>query len=107
MDPELKAYLDEVRAEARLGMADMKRDMADMKRDMTNLNVRVGDLELQIENDVIPKIEQVAEGVAGVGQQAERRLLEEVGAFGPRTVVSAAVVVDMLRRIQRLEEGRD
>ena len=100
MDPELQAYLDAMRA-------DLKRDMADIKRDVADISARVKTVEVKIENEVIPKIEQVAEGVAEAREQAERRLREEVGAFGPRTVVGGAVVADVLRRIQRLEERGD
>lgn len=100
MEAELKAYLDQMRAE-------LTRDMADIKRDVADINARVRNVDLTIENEVIPKIEQVAEGVASARQQAEQRLIEEVGVFGPRTVVSDAVVADILRRIQRLEEGRE
>ncbi len=61
-------------------------------------------LRTLIEQDVIPKIELVAEGVASAREQAERRLNAELGAFGPRTIVSEAVISDILRRIERLEE---
>lgn len=116
MEPELQAALDRLGAaitgvEARLTSeihGVESRLGADISRVESSLSSEIHRVETEIrtlmENDVIPKIEQVAEGVAATREQAERRLGEELGAFGPRTVVGEAVVADMLRRLQRLEE---
>ncbi len=77
----------------------MRIDGVDCKIDRVETGLRA-----LIEQDVIPKIELVAEGVASARDQAERRLHEELGVLGPRTIVTEAAIADMLRRLERLEE---
>jgi hypothetical protein len=104
MDPELRAHLDGIPSVIGSLRQELHSEVSGLREELGAVETRLG---AEIETRVLPKIELVAEGVASLREQVDRRFDEYHRDLMSREIGPIkALAVEAIRRLDGMEHPK-